>query len=152
MKRRRKTSQTPISRNCRGIEPLEPRRMLAVFTATGGNDSISISANGSTTTVIINAVPGSTSDTPITVNCGDGGDIAANLLGPVTINGAGAAGSNGVVLDNSLDTSPSTQTLNGGAFSDGQTHNISNVTSIYIQDGGGGGTLDVLRTTEGDRS
>ncbi len=75
-----------------------------------------------------------------------GGNVGANLLGPVTVNGPGGS-SNGAAFDNSLDTTPSMQTLNGGIFTDGQTHTINAVSSIVIQNGGGGGTLDIPRVT-----
>ena len=66
-----------LSRKARltaAIESLELRRMLAVFTGTAGNDSISIQSNGSSTTVDINAIPVTTTDTSIIINAGDGND------------------------------------------------------------------------------
>ena len=48
-----------------------------------------------------------------------GGNVGANLLGPVTVNGPGGA-SNGAVIDNSLDTAPSNAKKAGDACRAGQ--------------------------------
>jgi hypothetical protein len=56
------------------IEALEPRKMLAVFTGTTGNDTINIFASGSTTHVVVNGVDDSTTDLNITIGGGLGDD------------------------------------------------------------------------------
>jgi hypothetical protein len=98
-------------------------------------------------------VQSTASGTPVTVGGGGGadsfivgnGNVGANLLGPVTINGD--AGSNTIDFDNHLDTSISVQTLDGATFTDGQPHTISSVSSILIENGNGGGTLNLVRVT-----
>ena len=73
------------------------------------------------------------------------GNVGANLLGPVTVNGG--AGSNELVFNNMNDAAPGSQTLNGTSFTDGVTHNASSVSSVIIENGTGGGTLDIERAT-----
>jgi hypothetical protein len=56
------------------IDALEPRRMLATFDGTAGNDVIRIVSQGFLTTVTRNGVPSSTNDSVITINALGGND------------------------------------------------------------------------------
>src|SRR5438876_964965 len=84
-----------LSHATRMIEALEPRRMLAVFSGTPGNDNIilGISTSGDVSHVVINGLDTTTSDLSITVNCGGGDDfiqvVATRIASNVTINGEG---------------------------------------------------------------
>jgi hypothetical protein len=55
--------------------------------------------------------------------------------------------SNNVLFDNTLDNGPSFQELIGGAFIDGRMHTALMVDAISIQNGVGGGALDIRRVT-----
>src|SRR5688572_1843504 len=78
------------------IDALEPRRMLAVFNATAGNDTIDIFRTAfpvAVTHVVINGTDQATTDSTVTVNAGDGHDVisvASTRSGSnVTVNGSG---------------------------------------------------------------
>jgi hypothetical protein len=116
---------------------------LVVNGSQGGNKRFTVTDTPAGMTTTLNANASTAAFNQFLLG---GGNISANLLGPVIVNASGGA-SNGVVFDNSLDTSPSTQTLNGGVFTDGVLHAMNSVSSIYIQNGGGGGTLDLDRIT-----
>src|SRR5262249_44127864 len=115
-----------------------------------GVSSLSLTANQGVNNVTVNAIPAGMSMS-ITDSAGSGsayhlggGNVGANLLGPVAITGPG---SGGAVCENRPDTGPSNQALDGGSFTDGQTHTVSNVGSIALVNGGGGGTINVNRVT-----
>jgi hypothetical protein len=137
---------------------LSPTQLVKTFpgsTATqtfnySGTTALTLLANQGVNNVTVNNVAAGMSMS-ITDSAGagsayhlGGGNIAANLLGPVSVTGPG---SGGVVFENGSDTAPSNQTLNGGSFTDGQTHTVSNVGSIALVNGGGGGTINVNRVT-----
>src|SRR4051794_40326166 len=75
------------------IDALEPRQMLALIVGTPNNDTISISASGSTTHVVVNGTDNPTTDLAITVFGGLGNDlisIASTRSGSsMTVDGSG---------------------------------------------------------------
>jgi len=93
MKRRnlRRATGRKLCRAGRTIEALEPRRMLATFSGTAGQDTITLSINGNVTHVVINGVDTTTSDLSITINAGAGNDdiqvAATRVASNVTIHG-----------------------------------------------------------------
>src|SRR5947207_3413442 len=60
--------------SCGMIDTLEPRRMLATFTATSGADTITLYTSAGVPHVVINGNDQATTDTSIRVNCGSGDD------------------------------------------------------------------------------
>jgi hypothetical protein len=66
-----------VKRNPYAVEPLEPRRMLALVPGTSGNDSISISFFNGLTHVVVNGGDHVTPDLDITVNAFAGNDVVS---------------------------------------------------------------------------
>ena len=79
-----------LAHTCR-CEPLESRRMLAVFTGTDNSDTIRITRVGSFTHVNINGEDNSTTDDNITVNALGGNDfISMDYVHPNIVMNLGA--------------------------------------------------------------
>ena len=111
---------------------------------------VAVNANADANNI---AVLNTRAGTPVSINAGGGndsirmanGNVGADLLAPVFINGG--AGSNELSYNNMNDAAPGSQTLNGTAFTDGVTHSANSVSSIAIENGTGGGTLDIVKTS-----
>lgn len=74
------------------------------------------------------------------------GNVDANLLGPVTLNAG--SGPDFMIIDNQLDTSAESMTLNATSLVDGLTHNFTGVESgLTLNLGTGGTNLTINGTT-----
>jgi hypothetical protein len=123
-------------------------QLTAEYGDAGG---LTLNANQGDNVVLVQGTPAGTA---VAVNGGGGddafdlgnGNLAANLLGPVTVNG-GTGFDNRLLLSNNLDAAPSAQALDGLSFTeDGLTHTASFVAAVRVDTGPGGGVLDVVRS------
>ena len=70
-----------------------------------------------------------------------GGNVGANLNGPVTFNGG--SGNNETIIDNTTDSTFSTQAIRGNVFIDGQSHTFNTQSRLVVNGGPGGSNMTI---------